>query len=81
MVTPEQKQARLEDQLARLKTKNRKLETGQKIIIGGMMLSLADKNPAIATQLKKWINEEVTRKIDKERLKTIEIGKKTDLNV
>lgn len=76
MVTPEQKQARLEDQLARLKTKNRKLETGQKIIIGGMMLSLADKNPAIATQLKKWINEEVTRKIDKERLKTIEIGKK-----
>lgn len=76
MVTPEQKQAQLEDQLARLKTKNRKLETGQKIIIGGMMLSLADKNPAIATQLKKWINEEVTRKIDKERLKTIEIGKK-----
>lgn len=76
MVTPEQKQARLEDQLARLKTKNRKLETGQKIIIGGMMLSLAEKNPAIAKQLKTWINEEVTRKIDKERLKTIEIGKK-----
>lgn len=76
MITPEQKQARLDDQLARLKTKNRKLETGQKIIIGGMMLSLAEKNPSIAKQLKIWINEEVTRKIDKERLKTIEIGKK-----
>ena len=76
MITSEQKQARLDDQLARLKAKNRKLETGQKIIIGGMMLSLAEKNPAIAKQLKTWINEEVTRKIDKERLKTIEIGKK-----
>lgn len=76
MITPEQKQARLDDQLARLKAKNRKLETGQKIIIGGMMLSLAEKNPAIAAQLKKWINEEVTRDIDKKRLKTLEIGKK-----
>lgn len=76
MITPEQKQARLDDQLARLKAKNRKLETGQKIIIGGMMLSLAEKNPAIAAQLKKWINEEVTRPIDIKRLETIEIGKK-----
>lgn len=76
MITPEQKQARLDDQLARLKAKNRKLETGQKIIIGGMMLSLAEKNPAIAAQLKKWINEEVTRPIDKKRLETLEVGKK-----
>lgn len=76
MITSEQKQARLDDQLARLKAKNRKLETGQKIIIGGMMLSLAEKNPAIAAQLKKWINEEVTRPIDIKRLETIEIGKK-----
>lgn len=76
MITPEQKQARLDDQLARLKTKNRKLETGQKIIIGGMMLSLAEKNPSIAKQLKIWIDEEVTRDIDKKRLETLEIGKK-----
>lgn len=76
MFTPEQEQAQLDDQLARLKTKNRKLETGQKIIIGGMMLSLAEKNPAIAKQLKIWINEEVTRKIDIKRLETLEIGKK-----
>lgn len=76
MITPEQKQARLDDQLARLKTKNRKLETGQKIIIGGMMLSLAEKNPAIAKQLKIWINEEVTRDIDKKRLETLQLGKK-----
>lgn len=76
MITAEQKQARLDDQLARLKTKNRKLETGQKIIIGGMMLSLAEKNPSIAKQLKIWIDEEVTRDIDKKRLETLEIGKK-----
>lgn len=76
MITPEQTQARLDDKLARLKAKNRKLETGQKIIIGGMMLSLAEKNPAIAAQLKKWINEEVTRPIDIKRLEAIEIGKK-----
>ena len=76
MITPEQKQARLDDQIARLKTKNRKLETGQKIIIGGMMLSLAEKNPAIAKQLKTWIDEEVTREIDKKRLETLQVGKK-----
>jgi len=76
LITAEQKQARLDDQLARLKTKNRKLETGQKIIIGGMMLSLAEKNPSIAKQLKIWIDEEVTRDIDKKRLETLEIGKK-----
>lgn len=76
MITPEQKQARLDDQLARLKAKNRKLETGQKIIIGGMMLSLAEKNSSIAKQLKIWIDEEVTRDIDKKRLETLEIGKK-----
>lgn len=76
MITPEQKQARLDDQLARLKAKNRKLETGQKIIIGGMMLSLAEKNPSIAKQLKIWIDEEVTRDIDKKRLETLEVGKK-----
>ena len=74
MITPEQKQARLDDQLARLKTKNRKLETGQKIIIGGMMLSLAEKNPLVAEQLKKWINEEVTRKVDLKRLESLDIG-------
>lgn len=76
MITSEQQQARLDDQLARLKAKNRKLETGQKIIIGGMMLSLAEKNPSIAKQLKIWIDEEVTRDIDKKRLETLEIGKK-----
>lgn len=76
MITPEQKQARLDDQLARLKTKNRKLETGQKIIIGGMMLSLAEKNPSIAKQLKIWIDEEVTRDIDKKRLESLDVGKK-----
>lgn len=78
MITPEQKQARQDDQLARLKAKNRKLETGQKIIIGGMMLSLAEKNPLVAKQLKIWIDEEVTRKIDIKRLESLNIGNKQD---
>lgn len=48
MVTLEQKIAQKQDELARLKEQSRKLENGQKIIIGGMFLSLAKKDAGIA---------------------------------
>ena len=61
MPTIEQKIARKQDELNRLKTRQRKLETGQKVIIGGMMLSMAEDDPQIAEQLLKWIDGNITQ--------------------
>ena len=71
MLTIEQKIARKQDELNRLKTKQRKLETGQKVIIGGMMLSLAKEDPHVAQQLLKWIEDNITRKTDLDRLEDV----------
>jgi len=71
MPTIEQKIARKQDELNRLKTKQRKLETGQKVIIGGMMLSLAKEDPHVAQQLLKWIEGNITRKTDLDRLEDV----------
>ena len=71
MPTIEQKIARKQDELNRLKTKQRKLETGQKVIIGGMMLSLAKEDPHVAQQLLKWIEDNITRKTDLDRLEDV----------
>ena len=71
MPTIEQKIARKQDELNRLKTRQRKLETGQKVIIGGMMLSMAEDDPQIAEQLLKWIDGNITRKTDLDRLEDV----------
>ena len=71
MPTIEQKIARKQDELNRLKTKQRKLETGQKVIIGGMMLSLAKDDPQIAEQLLNLIDKNITRKTDLDRLEDV----------
>ena len=71
MPTIEQKIARKQDELNRLKTKQRKLETGQKVIIGGMMLSLAKDDPQITEQLLKLIGKHITRKTDLDRLEDV----------
>lgn len=71
MPTLEQKIARKQDELNRLKTKQRKLETGQKVIIGGMMLSLAKDDPQIAEQLLNLIGKNITRKTDLDRLEDV----------
>ena len=71
MPTIEQKIARKQDELNRLKTKQRKLETGQKVIIGGMMLSLAKDDPQIAEQLLNLIGKNITRKTDLDRLEDV----------
>lgn len=71
MPTIEQKIARKQDELNRLKTKQRKLETAQKVVIGGMVLSLAKDNPDRARQLLIDINENVTRKTDLDRLEGV----------
>lgn len=71
MATLEQKIARKEAELNRLKEQSRKLENGQKIIIGGMMLSIARKDTQRAKTLLEDINREVTKKADLERMRGV----------
>ena len=71
MATLEQKIAQKEKELARLKEKSRKLETGQKVVIGGMMLSLARNDIQRAKTLLSDIKIQVNKKTDVDRLKPI----------
>ena len=71
MKTKKQEIAELEARLARAKTEDRAMETGQKIILGGMLLQAARKDPKMAA----WVIEEaervITRKIDQKRVAPI----------
>ena len=69
--TVKQQIAKAEAKLARLKDRERKLENGQKIVIGGLSLAIARKNPERAKQLLADIDQEVTRKVDYDRLEPI----------
>lgn len=71
MNTIEQKIARKEAELNRLKEQSRKLENGQKIITGGMMLSIARKDTQRAKTLLEDIEREVTKKADLDRMKSV----------
>lgn len=71
MQTLEQKIADKEAQLNALKEKKRETENGQKIIIGGMMLAMARKNPQVARKMIDWIATEVNRDTDKKRLESV----------
>lgn len=71
MDTIEQKIAKKEAELNRLKEQSRKLENGQKIITGGMMLSIARKDTQRAKTLLEDINREVTKKADLERMRSV----------
>jgi hypothetical protein len=79
-LTLEQKIARKEQEVAKLKEQARKLETGQKIVLGGVILAEAKKNPQVAKQLLGYINENVTRKADIDRLENVveELKKKAN---
>lgn len=69
--TSSQTIADLEAQIARVRAKDRALETGQKIILGGLLLNAARTDPKMA----KWVIEEaervLTRKIDQSRVAPI----------
>ena len=71
MPTIDQKIARKQDELNRLKTKQRKLDTAQKVVIGGMVLSLAKNDPDRARQLLIDIDSSITRKTDLDRLEGV----------
>lgn len=70
-LTLEQKIAQKEAELARLKTAQRKLETGQKIVVGGAVLKAAKKDPKIAKWLVETLKIEVAREADTKRIAPI----------
>lgn len=69
--TLEQKIAEAEARLVRLRKQERSLENGQKIILGGMLINAARRNP----KMRDWLLEEATRSIareaDQKRLKPL----------
>ena len=71
MTTLEQQIAQAEDKLNRLRNKNRNLENGQKIILGGMLINAARKN----TKIREWLLAEagmsLTREADIKRLEPL----------
>ncbi len=63
-----QKIAEKELELARLREKSRSLETGQKIILGGMVLAAAKEDAKIRAWLLRNVDKYVTRDADRKRL-------------
>jgi hypothetical protein len=63
--------AEAEARVARLRMQSRKLDNGQKIILGGMLLASARHDP----KMRSWVIQEaekaVTRDIDKKRLQPL----------
>ncbi len=71
MSTTDQKIALLQQQINRLRDSKRKEEASRKIIIGGMMMSLAKKDKTIASQLLEFIDKNITREADKKRIQPL----------
>lgn len=69
--TLEQKIAEKQAQIAVLKEKARTKDTAQKVLIGGMMLSVAKSDSAVARQLLELIETQITRKPDLNRLDNV----------
>lgn len=71
----EQKIAALEAQLAREKSRlskeKRARETGQKVILGGMLISMAREDPRMREWLINQVKQRITREIDQKRLQPI----------
>jgi len=66
--TLEQKIAEATDKLNRLRQSQRKLEAGQKIIIGGMIIAEARRNKKIRDWLIETATKNATREADKNRI-------------
>ena len=69
--TIDKKIAEAEAKLARLRQQSRALENGQKIILGGMLLAEARKEPRIRQWLIDKSNELITRDVDRKRLEPL----------
>jgi hypothetical protein len=71
LLTREQRIAQLEAKLDRERNALQKLADGQKIIIGGMMLALADHDDAARKRLIELLEKNVTREADLRRIKPL----------
>ena len=60
--TIEQKIAETQAKLTRLRNQERQLENGQKIILGGMLLQAAKKDPS----MKRWVLDNAAKVITRE---------------
>lgn len=69
--TIEQQIAAKEAELARLRAKQRKLENGQKIILGGLLLNEVQADAKVRNWLLRKVAETVTREVDKKRLASL----------
>lgn len=70
-LTIEQKIAQKEAELARLKSKQRKNKTAQKIVIGATLLKLARMDQFYSEILLKILESEVMRELDKKRIQPV----------
>ena len=66
--TLEQKIAAIDAKIARLRHQSRKLDTGQKIILGGMLLNAARRDQRIRAWLLDEASRAITREVDRRRL-------------
>lgn len=64
----EQQISQKQDELARLKEKANQLSNAQKIVLGGMVLSVARKDKNFANQLLAMMKTEINRDTDKNGL-------------
>ncbi len=69
--TLEQKIATLDAKIARLRHQSRKLETGQKIILGGMLINAARKDLHIRKWLLKEAATSIKRDSDRKRIASL----------
>ena len=69
--TLDQKIAEAEARLARLRKQERSLETRQKIILGGMLLNAARRDPKMQDWLLEEAAQSLTREADQKRLKPL----------
>lgn len=69
--TPAQKIAELEAAIARLRHQERATENGQKIILGGMLLAAARRDPEMRAWVLAEVAAQVTRPADTRRLAPI----------
>lgn len=70
-ITLDQKIAQAEAELARLKQQSRALETGQKIILGGLFLNAAKADRKMREMVIKMVREGVTRPVDRKRIRPV----------
>ena len=70
-ISLDQKIAQAEAELARLKKQSRALETGQKIILGGLFLNAAKVDRKMREMVIKMVREGVTRPVDRKRIRPV----------